>query len=159
MFEKYPLGRRISKDEALRILAKAEEEGLVHNTFNAEEESMFICNCCTCCCGIIQAVKASQLPHMLAKSSFIAHIDQESCAMCGVCADERCPVDAIIQENGAYKVLDSRCIGCGVCTPTCPTESITLLAKPETQQVKPPGNIVDWNLARAASRGIEIKIA
>ena len=78
--------------------------------------------------------------------------------MCGVCADERCPVDAIIQEDGAYKVLDSRCIGCGVCTPTCPTESITLLAKPESQQVKPPGNIVDWNLARAASRGIEIKI-
>jgi Pyruvate/2-oxoacid:ferredoxin oxidoreductase delta subunit len=157
MFENYPLGRRISKEEALKILAIAEEEGLVHNTFNVEQEPVFICNCCTCCCGIIQAVKAAKIPHLLAKCSFVASIDQETCTQCGVCADERCPIGAISEEDGIYRVLPERCIGCGVCTPTCPTDSITLVQKPESEQIKPPAHMVEWNLARAASRGIELK--
>ena len=33
-FDKYPLGRMISKQEALDLLAKTEEEGLVHQTYN-----------------------------------------------------------------------------------------------------------------------------
>lgn len=159
MFDDYPLGRRISKQEALGILAKAEEEGLVHNTFNVEQEPVFICNCCPCCCGILQAVRAAQIPHMLATSSFVAEIDQDSCTLCGICAEERCPVGAILEHHGTYKVLGEQCIGCGVCTPTCPTESIRLVRKPASAHVKPPAHMVEWNLARAASRGIELKFA
>ena len=67
----------------------------------------------------------------MAKSNFVAMINQETCEECGTCADERCPMDAIAEDNGGYRVKPERCIGCGVCTTTCPTESISLIRKPE----------------------------
>lgn len=157
-FEKYPKGKSVSKDEALKVMEKAEEEGLVHCTYNVEEGQVFVCNCCPCCCGILRGIKEFNAPHVLAKSNFVAVIDQDTCAACGVCADERCPMDAIVEEDGSYRVVAERCIGCGVCTPTCPTESITLVRKPESEQDQPPSNLMEWNLKRAQSRGIEIKI-
>ncbi len=156
-YDHFPLGREISREEALKILDITEEEGLIHNTFNVEHESSFLCNCCSCCCGIVQAVKEGILPHMVAKCSFLAEIDQDSCAACGVCFEERCPIEAIVEDNGDYRVLTEKCIGCGVCTPTCPTDSIKLIQKPESEHVKSPANMIEWNLERAASRGIELK--
>lgn len=157
-FEKYGRGRVISQDEALQVMAKAEEEGCVHCTYNVEEGQVFVCNCCPCCCGILRGVRDFKAPHLLAKSNFYASIDTESCAACGVCADERCPMAAIVEDDGVYTVVTERCIGCGACIPTCPTESISLVRKPESEQDPPPGNLIEWNAKRAANRGIEIKI-
>ncbi|MEW6532470.1 MAG: 4Fe-4S binding protein [Thermodesulfobacteriota bacterium] len=157
-FDKYAKGRVISKQEALEILAKAEDEGLVHNTYNVRTGQMFVCNCCSCCCGIMRGVKEFKAPYLMAKSNFVAAIDQEACAACGVCADERCPMEAIVEDNGSYKVLAERCIGCGVCTPTCPTDSIKLERRPEAAQTEPPNNIVEWYFQRAANRGIQLRI-
>ncbi len=155
MFATFPLGRRITRQEALDILRIAEKEGLVHNTFNVQQEPIFICNCCPCCCGILQGVKHAHLPHLLAKSSFVATIDRQTCIQCGLCADERCPMDAIEKYHDGYKVVPERCIGCGLCTTTCPSGSATLMQKPPSEHARPPAHIVDWNLARAAARGIE----
>jgi Fe-S-cluster-containing hydrogenase component 2 len=157
-FDRYPTGKVVTKEDALGIMKKAEEEGLVHCTYNVEEGQVFVCNCCSCCCGILRGVKQFKAPYILAKSNFVAAIDQDSCAACGVCADERCPMDAIVETDGSYSVLEERCIGCGVCTPTCPTESIKLGRRPDSQQDQPPSNLIEWNAKRAASRGIEIKI-
>lgn len=157
-FDKYPRGRTISKEDAMQVLAKAEEEGLVHCTYNVKSGNMFVCNCCSCCCGILRGMKNFNAPFLLAKSDYFAAIDQEKCAACGVCAEERCPMDAITEENGTYKVLPERCIGCGVCTPSCPTDAIGLIRKPETERDEPPANIVEWYFKRAGSRGISIRI-
>jgi len=157
-FDKYAKGKIISKEEALKVIADAEEEGLVHCTYNVEHGHIFLCNCCPCCCGLLRSIKEFRVPSVLAKSNFVASIDQESCIACGVCADERCPMDAIVEEDGAYRVLVERCVGCGVCTSTCPTESITLVRKPEGERDKPPANLIDWYFKRAASRGIEIRV-
>jgi len=157
-FDRYPRGRVVSKEEALRVMSQAEEEGLVHLTYNIEHGQAFVCNCCSCCCGVLRGVKEFSFPHVLAKSCFTASIDQESCAACGVCADERCPMDAIVEEDDGYRVLAERCIGCGVCVSTCTTESIRLVRKPETEHDKPPANLMQWYMDRAASRGIEIKL-
>jgi Fe-S-cluster-containing hydrogenase component 2 len=62
---------------------------------------------------------------------------------------------AIVEEDGSYKVFSDRCIGCGVCTVTCPTESITMRARLE--KMEPPADLLEWNAKRAASRGIELK--
>lgn len=152
-FDRYNKGRIITKQEALDILEKAEEEGLVHSSYNVQSGQMFVCNCCSCCCGIMRGVKEYNAPFLMAKSDFFAEIDQNTCAACGVCADERCPMDAIIEQEGSYAVQPERCIGCGVCVPTCPTESITLVQKPEQDRDAPPQNIVDWYFKRAQSRG------
>ena len=130
------------------------EEGLVHVTYNIENGQIFICNCCTCCCGLLRSVKEFNAPYLLAKSHFTAAIDRESCSACGVCADERCPMNAIVEEDGEYAVLNERCIGCGVCVSSCPTESIKLERKPESEHDKPPANLMDWNLKRAAEHRI-----
>jgi len=154
-FDKYPLGRMISKQEAFDLLAKAEGEGLVHQTFNTKSENHVICNCCSCCCPILRGTKKFGLPYLMAKSNFVAMINQETCEACGTCAQERCPMNAIAEDNGAYRVKPERCIGCGVCTATCPTGSITLIRKPEGERYDPPENLLDWYSKRAASRGIE----
>ena len=67
-------------------------------------------------------------------------------------------MDAIIEDGGAYKVQADICIGCGVCTVTCPTESIKMVQRPEHEQDVPCDNIMDWSLKRAANRGIELKL-
>jgi electron transport complex protein RnfB len=157
-FDRFPRGRIISKEEALQVLAAAEEEGLVHCTYNVQDGQAFVCNCCSCCCGILRGVKEFSAPYILAKSHFVSAIDQDSCSACGVCANERCPMDAIVEDDGSYKVLAERCIGCGACVSSCPTESITLERKPESEHDTPPANLMQWYMDRAANRGIEIKI-
>jgi electron transport complex protein RnfB len=157
-FDRYPLGRVITKEEALQVVAKAEEEGLVHHTYNVKSDHHFICNCCSCCCGIIRGMKEFHAPYMIAKSNYVAMIDQDSCEACGVCADERCPVEAIEEVDGTYAVKPERCIGCGVCTTGCPTESISLIRKPESSWDEPPSNLIEWYMKRSASRGIPMAL-
>ena len=150
-------GRVISKEEAFKVLSESEKEGLVHCAWNVQQGHAFVCNCCPCSCGILRAVKEFKAPYMLAKSNFVAQIDKESCSSCGVCKEERCPMEAIVETDGSYRVLDERCIGCGACTITCPTDSITMEARPDSEREEPPANLIEWNVKRAGSRGIELK--
>jgi Fe-S-cluster-containing hydrogenase component 2 len=71
---------------------------------------------------------------------------------CQVCATERCPVHAIQFTNGSGAVSKDRCIGCGVCIASCPTESIKLLRRPQAEQLVPSRDIMNWSLERASSR-------
>ena len=157
-FDKYPHGRVISREEALEVINRAEEEGLVHCTYNVQQGHVFICNCCSCCCGLLRGVKEFAAPYVLARSNFVAQIDVESCAACGDCAGGRCPMDAIVEGDGAYQVLAERCIGCGVCVSVCPTESISTVRRPEKEQNTPPEDLVQWYVERAAERGVELKV-
>ncbi len=158
-YERYPqLGKIISKKEAFEAIDRAEEAGLVHLTYNYGEGQDFVCACCPCCCGMLRAVKEFNIPTAIARSNFRAAIDQESCTACGVCKDERCPMDAIVEDAGEYRVLEERCIGCGACAPTCPVEAITLVRKPEAERLEPPADEIEWGRQRAAARGIEFKL-
>jgi Na+-translocating ferredoxin:NAD+ oxidoreductase subunit B len=157
-FDKYARGKLISREEALRLVEDCEQEGLVHCTYNVQSDQMFVCNCCPCCCGLLRGLNEVKAPFLVAGSNFVAMIDTDNCAQCGVCADERCPVQAITEIDGVYAVQPERCIGCGACTTTCPTESIALVRKPEGQQDQPPANMMEWYGKRAESRGIKILI-
>ncbi len=87
-------GRIINKEEALAVLDAAEEEGLVHCTYNFEHNQMFVCNCCSCCCGLMRLLTEYHTPYGLVRSNWEAVIDEDLCETCGVCANERCPVEA-----------------------------------------------------------------
>ena len=152
-------GTIISRDEAFKLLNQVEEDGLVHTTFyNVKERFNAICNCCPCCCGVIRAVKEFNAPHIMAKSNFSASIDEEICDSCGICAQERCPMDAITESDGAYRVSREKCIGCGVCTVACKTGAIKLIRKPDDEHVVPPDNLIVWMQKRAENRGTQAKI-
>ncbi len=151
-YERFPTwGRVISREEALAVLAACEEEGLVHATYNVREDQMFVCNCCSCCCGFLRGLRDHDAPYLLARSNYVAAVDAEACAACGTCV-ERCPVDAISDGAETAEVDGGRCIGCGVCLPSCPTGAVSLAARPETERTTPPRTLVHWSLARAAHR-------
>lgn len=152
-YERYPPGGRvIRREEALRVLEAAEEEGLVHCTYNVRDEPMFVCNCCSCCCGFLRGISEFHAPHFLARSSVVALIDAEACTGCGLCADQRCPMHAIADTGDGYQVCDERCIGCGVCATGCPAEAVRLRERPGADSPLPPQTLLDWALARTSSR-------
>jgi electron transport complex protein RnfB len=136
-------GRMIDKKEALGILKKAEEEGLVHCSANTAEELAFICNCCSCHCGILRMAKAASPASAILSSGYYAKVDTELCTACETCF-ERCPVSAIsIEDTAAADGL--QCIGCGLCVSTCPTEAIHLVAKADVKT--PPAKLRDLETA------------
>ncbi len=146
--------RPITKEEAYDILKLSEENGLVHLTSNIEKGHYFICNCCSCCCGILRGVnKFSGAAGV--NSNYYAEIDEDECVSCGVCADERCQVFAIEESDDAYTVLKDKCIGCGLCVSTCPSEAISLVRKNDEDIVLPPVDEKDWYAKRAKARGVD----
>lgn len=46
-----------------------------------------------------------------------------ACDQCGDCA-RACPVEAIYEKDGAYRIDGEKCTGCGVCVETCPNGAI-----------------------------------
>jgi heterodisulfide reductase subunit A-like polyferredoxin len=90
---------------------------------------------------------------MIAQSNYWSSIDPDTCSACGTCADERCPMGAISETEDYCEVNRERCIGCGVCASTCPTESISLLRKPEDQCAQRAPNMVHWMMERSMNTG------
>ncbi|MCU0845075.1 MAG: 4Fe-4S binding protein [Spirochaetes bacterium] len=117
-------GREIGKEEALELLKKAEEAGLVHMVENRAGMGNAICNCCSCCCEMLRYASNAKTAGVLAPSRFIARVDAAVCTWCGACIGV-CPVRAIDMTDGPAHVKEG-CIGCGLCAASCPLEAITL---------------------------------
>jgi len=130
------LARQITKEEALDLLRKAEEDGLVLQPGNSLRP-MNICTCCGCCCGILTHQKKIPEPAQFFASNYYAEVDQDSCIGCGTC-EERCNMDAIQLKDAIAHVDLTRCIGCGVCVPTCTSDAMKLSRKEE--ETLPPRN-------------------
>jgi len=127
-------GRPISKEEARKVLDRSEEAGLIHCSSNTSEYVSFICNCCSCHCGIIRSVKSGIIP-MGAVSSFIVAVDEDECSGCGACVD-RCQMEALTLDGDLVIRTAERCIGCGLCISVCPTEALKMELR-EGAQVPP----------------------
>ena len=122
------LGRELSKKEAIAVLKRSEEEGLVHCSSN-QQNIDFLCNCCPDHCEILKTALAQPKPGLALNSGFQPDIDQEECTACEQCVD-RCPATALAMSEDDVPLLDlDRCFGCGVCATTCPTEAIALVEK------------------------------
>ena len=132
MAEHHPSrARRITQAEAERILREEEERGHVHHAFFKDamlDRFYAICNCCSCCCGAMQAQRNGA--GMLASSGFVSEVDPDLCTGCGTCA-EFCQFEAISVADGKSHVDRQRCMGCGVCTSHCPHDAHRLIRAEE----------------------------
>ena len=129
-------GRQVSKPEALEILRKNAEDGLVFQPSNTQFAE-FICSCCGCCCGMLGLQKALPQPLDHWTSNYFAEVDPDTCVGCETCIDV-CQVGAMKfnEEDGVSFVDHNRCIGCGNCVPACPDGAIALVKK--ELEVVPP---------------------
>ncbi|MFN2266759.1 MAG: indolepyruvate ferredoxin oxidoreductase subunit alpha [Desulfonatronovibrio sp.] len=124
--------RLISSEEAVDIIDQEHKRGHVQHAFFKEAmlgRFYAICNCCTCCCGAIQAHR-NGVP-MLASSGFTAEmVDYDNCEGCGNCS-QSCQFQAItMKEDHPYINIDL-CMGCGVCVDTCRNSCLSLSLNPD----------------------------
>jgi ferredoxin len=143
----------ISREEALAILEKSEEVGLVHTVSNVMRGVGYVCNCCGCCCAILRSITDWGIENSVAYANYFAVIDPEICAGCGDCI-ERCQVHAISEGEGVSVVDRARCIGCGLCVTGCPNEVAQLERKAEAEIIHPPVDFAAWEQARLHNRGL-----
>jgi Pyruvate/2-oxoacid:ferredoxin oxidoreductase delta subunit len=126
------MGRKISKEEAIDILKKCEEAGLVHSTVNLQVID-WLCNCCNDHCVILRKALAQPKPGIALNSGFQPVRNPDLCTACETCI-ERCPPKALTM--GEYDVPEvdlDRCIGCGVCASGCPEGAVELVERPGAQ--------------------------
>jgi electron transport complex protein RnfB len=147
--------RPITKEEALQILRETEAAGLIHSTGNYRDGNSYICNCCTCCCGIMRSVVEFDIPTTTISSDFRAAVDAEACIGCGECV-EHCQFKALAVPEDICQVNEARCVGCGQCATVCPSDAIYLERRPKGEVPLPPADRKEWLARRAEERGISI---
>jgi len=129
-------GRKVTKEEAIETLRKAEMAGLVHASVNTQEID-FICNCCPCHCMILKTALSQPKPGRVLFSGFQPLFNPDLCKGCQTCI-ERCPAKALtLPENVPVRDMD-RCFGCGVCATGCPSGAIEMVERPGAPE--PPFN-------------------
>jgi len=129
-------GRAVSVEEALRVLDRAEESGLILTCSNSRKLETLCC-CCTCCCPTLKGIKFLRSPAKFMLSYYTARIDAALCTGCGTCL-EICPMNAVEQEGEAFRVIEKRCLGCGLCVNRCPSGAKALVEKPNVPEAPPP---------------------
>ncbi len=143
--------RAICREEALEILAEADRAGLVHAASNRQTEVNYICNCCTCSCGILRGMVEYGNTNIIARSDFYAVVHRELCSACENCL-KRCQFGALNMDAEASTVDPSLCFGCGLCVTVCPTGALSLALKEEDDSEPPPHSEADWRAKRAEAR-------
>ncbi len=146
-FDRSKVDRVITKEEALQILRATEEAGLVHTTGNYRDGIDYICNCCTCCCGILRGIAEFGIHTAVARSDFRMVVEAGMCSGCGSCL-ERCQFKALAAAEEIVVVDYNKCMGCGLCVEACSTDALHLERRPPGELGQPPANINEWRSQR-----------
>lgn len=150
-FDHSEVTRAITKEEALQILQQAAQEGLVHSVANHRDEHFYICNCCTCSCGVLRSVTEFGNLTAVAHSDFLAVVDEDECIACGDCV-EMCQFGALAVPDDVCVVETMRCMGCGVCIATCPSDALRLVRRPEDDILPLAKDLQEWGAQRLQQR-------
>jgi Pyruvate/2-oxoacid:ferredoxin oxidoreductase delta subunit len=140
------LARRIDKARALDVLVHAREHDCVQMADNVRRRPTFICNCCSCCCEMLEGFRVLRDNGGRVTSNHVAEVSSAECLACGDCV-AACPIGALsIPEAAAgsgeeafARVDAGMCLGCGVCRRHCPSGALRMrriavrVHTPETQ--------------------------
>lgn len=128
LYKSYNL-KKVSKKEIVNLLEECDKRGLVHQLiyFPSPQFYYIICNCCPCCCVVLNKFLKKGTPQMI-KSDFIANTDSNKCTNCGTC-ESWCYFGARSANKGKLLFNPTNCFGCGICVSKCPNQAITLFQK------------------------------
>jgi len=118
--------RGITSGEARKILSEENKRGHVHHAYFKDailDRFYAICNCCSCCCGAMQAQRNGT--PMIISSGFICRVDEAKCISCGSC-EAICQFQAIAMP-GQPVIDEDLCMGCGVCVNQCEQGALELV--------------------------------
>jgi ferredoxin len=151
-------GRAIDRSEALDLLARSRDAGLVQIADNVQARPTFVCNCCGCCCEQLRGINDWGLA-AVNPSGFEPSREPARCAGCSRCA-RACPVAAIemkpVREAGTRRndlapAFDlDRCIGCGVCADACRKGALRMS---RTERPRVPASAAEKAVRQALERG------
>ena len=143
--------KALTRDQALDILTEANREGLVHSVNNAQTEVYYVCNCCTCSCGVLRGMVEYGSENSIARSDFYATVSEDECTGCEACI-ERCQFNAMTMVDGICVVDKVKCYGCGLCISACGSEALMLVQKSQEELTPPPLDDDAWRKKRAKAR-------
>jgi NAD-dependent dihydropyrimidine dehydrogenase PreA subunit len=143
--------RQIDKDEALSILQRSVDEGMIlQSCFTKGSE--IICSCHGDCCGILSGYLAAGVDACASANSYPNNshynlvYDKDACVQCGACVD-RCPMSAISMDDTNHPVVNALCMRCGQCGMVCPASARKLVAKDPSEILELPADLLDdYNL-------------
>jgi len=152
------LAEPISNEEGMEVLRLSKQAGLAQTADNVQREVSYLCNCCGCCCGMMQAIRGAGIADAIVSSNWLAETDFTNCRGCKKCF-RRCPADAITMvsnEGKGKRVLwavvdEDKCLGCGVCVDICHWEGRYMIPRP--RRVFTPETTLDRVIAMAVERG------
>lgn len=155
------LAKPIDRSRAHEILAYAREHGCVQMADNVRDRPLYICNCCKCCCEMMEAFRTFPNAAKVVTSNYVAAAQSEECTGCGKCATA-CPIDAIrlvpaeptdkVPKRKARAEIDTElCLGCGVCHTACAYDGIQL--EPVGQRTIAPSSVMHRLMLQAIERG------
>lgn len=126
---------RISKQQAMELLEKCEESGLMHSAWTFHTPfTAAICNCNLESGCMAMKLTSDYEMKMMWRGESVAVTDTEHCDGCSKCA-RACPFDAIEKTGRQYTVKAEACWGCGICRSHCHVDAISLVDRREIPAV------------------------
>lgn len=155
------MAKRIGKARAMEVLEYAKGHGMVLMCDNVKQRPTYICNCCSCCCEMLEGLRRLRVREAIVTSGWVAAPDGEACNGCGACM-KACPVEAIslvqagpthIQPKRKKRAVVNRevCLGCGVCVKSCKIGSLRMERLPA--RVYTPESMIEKMMVQALERG------
>lgn len=147
------IGRQIDQEEALAIVRRSVEAGMVIQCCHSKEAEV-ICSCHGDCCAILGsyvalAPKAEEFNVWPNVSHYTLHHDKDACIKCGACV-EQCPLFTISMGEDGYPTVGMNCVRCGQCGRVCPAGARTLSRKEDIPEL--PQTMLDDNNLKSEYR-------
>ena len=125
----------MEKDEALKLIRKFDEEGLMHSVWSGVTPYVSgLCNCDGDCGAYQGYIRDRGVPSFF-HAEYIARVDPDQCTGCKECMSQ-CQFGAQFYSSAQGKVYISpeHCFGCGVCRAACPQNAIDLIPRAESPE-------------------------